>query len=102
MKENGGDLVVKLTPIAIRPDDRFILLDLDPGNYLQLTVVDTGHGINAEILPRIFEPYFTTKSIDEGTGMGLATVHVLSESKGEIFDFAASQGWGQRFIYFSR
>jgi CheY-like chemotaxis protein len=59
--------------------------DLTPGRYIQLTVADTGPGIAGKHLARIFEPYYTTKEVDVGTGMGLATVHgIVKEHDGAI------------------
>ncbi|OGP63159.1 MAG: hypothetical protein A2V65_06680 [Deltaproteobacteria bacterium RBG_13_49_15] len=60
--------------------------DLDPGNYVLLTVSDTGEGIDPNIKDRIFDPYFTTKDIGKGTGMGLAVVHgIVKSHSGRIF-----------------
>ncbi len=75
MAEKGGTLTVTLQVIDIDKDAAVSYPGLYPGRYLQLTVEDTGNGIPEEIVDRIFEPYFTTREEERGTGLGLATVH---------------------------
>jgi two-component system cell cycle sensor histidine kinase/response regulator CckA len=92
MEEGGGILLVQLEKrVLIEPDDR--LPSLNPGEYAQLTVLDSGHGIKAEHIDRIFDPYFTTKEVGKGTGMGLAVVHGIVEDHGGSIHVRSQ--WGQ-------
>ncbi len=86
MREKGGKLEIKLEDAVIVEDQASSHGDLIPGNYFKLTVRDTGHGIDPEIIERIFDPYFTTRDLAKGTtGMGLAVVHgIIKANDGSI------------------
>ncbi|NOX80324.1 MAG: PAS domain S-box protein [Deltaproteobacteria bacterium] len=75
MREHGGILSIRVADVECSGERLAPDIDLPPGSYVQLTVRDTGTGMDNETRKRIFDPYFTTKDIGEGTGLGLAVVH---------------------------
>lgn len=81
----SGSIDVDLTTTTISANDGINYPDLDPGDYLKLIITDSGSGIPAGIMPKIFDPYFTTKVPGEGTGLGLSTVHgIVKNHRGSI------------------
>ena len=66
---------ISLTDIDFEPDSPVFGADVAPGEYLQLAVKDTGVGMSPEVMKRVFEPFFTTREVGKGTGMGLAVVY---------------------------
>jgi signal transduction histidine kinase/ActR/RegA family two-component response regulator len=77
MRDTGGILGVELEEKEITSHDYLSNFLSTPGRYLRLAISDTGHGIDQEQVERIFEPYFTTKEMGEGTGLGLSVVHSI-------------------------
>ena len=82
MEDAGGILEVVLTDVEHNDQSPLPISDLKPGNYIKLAVSDNGPGISPDIIGSIFEPYFTTKGVGKGTGMGLALTHGIIESYG--------------------
>lgn len=82
MEEKGGKLKVSLRQIVFDEAMSELYLDMPQGEYIHLSICDSGHGISPDILEKIFDPYFTTKEEGKGSGLGLAMVHGLVKAHG--------------------
>jgi PAS domain S-box-containing protein len=101
MKEQGGVLEVILEEVNLTETADIPGYQLKPGLYVRLTIRDTGPGMEPMVMQRIFEPYFTTKSVGEGTGMGLAVVHGIVKKHGGAVTVQSEPGKGSTFqVYF--
>jgi PAS domain S-box-containing protein len=80
MADMNGVLDVSLDLVDLKEEQSAFGMNIKPGAYVRFSVKDTGHGIPPEVLDRIFEPYFTTKEIGQGTGLGLALVHSVVQA----------------------
>ena len=101
MEKDGGVLAIDLADIDVSEEIPVFGKSLPAGKYIKLSVSDTGYGIPDEHMASIFEPYFTTKPIGEGTGMGLAMVYGIVESCGGGIIVQSSIPEGTAFtVYF--
>jgi signal transduction histidine kinase/DNA-binding response OmpR family regulator len=100
MPEHGGKVTITAKPIPANSRHR-LAREMQPGQaYVELIVTDTGLGMSAETMRRIFEPLFTTKSSTQGTGLGLSIVHGIVRSHGGFIHVESKLGKGSQFHVF--
>lgn len=103
MEEHGGVLDLSLDRTEILTETTIAHNTLKPGPYVVLTVRDTGHGMSTETLERIFDPYFTTKEVGKGSGLGLAVVQGIVDRYEGAVDVQSEPGRGATFkVYLPR
>ncbi|MEA3081200.1 MAG: hypothetical protein QOD54_868, partial [Sphingomonadales bacterium] len=86
---NGGVLTFSTRPLRVSGE-----LDLEPGDYIELTIADTGAGMAPHVLERAFEPFFTTKEVGKGTGLGLSMVYGMARQSGGTARIESAPGKG--------
>jgi two-component system cell cycle sensor histidine kinase/response regulator CckA len=95
----GGNLVLN-TMNTTHNNMKGKLYDPKPGNYVLLTVTDTGTGMDKKTMERIFDPFFTTKEMGRGTGLGLASAYGIIKGHGGYIDVESKKGHGTTFSIF--
>jgi two-component system, cell cycle sensor histidine kinase and response regulator CckA len=100
---NAGTIILQTGNCTLEKEYCAVQTNLAPGEFVRLTISDSGCGMDKEIIESIFEPFFTTKQTGKGTGLGLATVYgIVIQNKGCI-DVYSQQGQGTTFaIYIPR
>jgi nitrogen-specific signal transduction histidine kinase/ActR/RegA family two-component response regulator len=97
MEDTGGILEVNVEMTTHEAGEIKNFVDLAPGKYLKMTVSDTGSGIAIEMVNRIFDPYFTTKGMGKGSGMGLSIVHGIVKNHNGAISVDSKLGKGTIF-----
>lgn len=97
---DGGYLCFKSSCVTISPGAKSLSLDLIPGEWLVLSISDTGVGLSPEAQPRIFEPFYTTKEVGKGTGLGLAQVYGIVKQHGGDIEVESQVGQGTTFTLY--
>ena len=101
MREEGGTLHVRLIRVEVDRQTALQHHELHDGPHVRLTVTDTGCGMDTETLEHIFDPYFTTKDVGEGTGLGLSVVHGIINTHNGVITAESEPGKGTTFhVYF--
>lgn len=100
MMKTGGVLEVRLDAVKIDQKIANKIPNLKKGDYIRLTISDTGHGMDLKTKERIFEPFFTRKEVGSGSGLGLSVVHGIINNYGGAIIVDSIQGEGTTFIIY--
>ncbi len=103
MNDSGGRMSVALSDVTTAAPQSVGTKEMPPGEYIRLSVGDTGTGMDKATLEKAFEPYFTTNEPSRGTGLGLALVQAIVEEHGAFLQVFSTPGEGTTFhIHFPR
>jgi len=97
---DGGKLTIKTANVSTQEAEKLTYKGMPPGDYVRIDVSDTGTGIPADIVDKIFEPFFSTKEVGKGTGLGLSTVYGIVKQTGGFVYVDSESGKGTTFHIF--
>ena len=92
----GGTLIIETANTHVDGDLAAEIAEARPGDYVKLSVSDTGGGMSAEVLEHAFEPFFTTKDVGEGTGLGLSMIYGFAQQSNGFVSIDSELGRGTR------
>ncbi|MFO7784896.1 MAG: PAS domain S-box protein [Desulfatiglandales bacterium] len=96
---DGGDLYIQTKNVTL--DHGYIKpFEITPGRYVKISVTDTGIGMDDAIREKIFDPFFSTKKMDQGSGLGLASVYGIIKNHGGFIQVSSAEGYGTTFDIF--
>jgi PAS domain S-box-containing protein len=94
----GGTLIVKTLVRKFQQEDVHSLFTISPGEYAEISLIDSGCGISPELQTRIFDPFFTTKEHGRGSGLGLSMVYGIVKQSGGYIEVRSVEGEGTTFV----
>ncbi len=97
---DGGKLTIKTANVSAQEAEKLSYKGMPPADYVRIDVSDSGTGIPAEIVDKIFEPFFSTKEVGKGTGLGLSTVYGIVKQTGGFVYVDSEEGKGTTFHIF--
>jgi PAS domain S-box-containing protein len=97
---SGGNLEIALSYLSLAVNQPVPVSELTPGQWVVMTITDTGMGIEPLVLPRIFEPFFTTKEVGQGSGLGLAQVYGIVKQHNGVIGVDSRPGHGTTFRFY--
>ena len=92
--QEGGELRIQTRNAVIGGSDAPPKRQAPPGDYVAISIIDTGHGMPSDVVAKAFEPFFTTKPIGQGTGLGLSMVYGFTQQSGGFVDIDSREGQG--------
>ena len=97
---SGGSLLIEAKNVVQNGESVSMPAEAEPGDYVAVSVTDTGHGMSPETIEKIFDPFFTTKEIGKGTGLGLSTTVGIVKSHNGFLSVQSEEGKGTTFNIF--
>ncbi|MFD0914818.1 PAS domain S-box protein [Pseudahrensia aquimaris] len=97
---NGGELIFETSNVHLDQDAAMERGDANAGDYVRVSVRDTGTGMTSEVRDRVLEPFFTTKPVGLGTGLGLSMVHGFALQSGGFIEIYSEEGYGTAISFY--